>query len=148
MSDKNTNPTEVKIEYFTRRYTQDNADYGHPAIPANTKVSFYGEYTCFYGRFVKVGYGGRTYYLKPDDLYKQVTRAASLTEPVTGCYAVHNQFGVLGLAARIMTDPATSDDEYWLAIDKDDNLRTIRIKDCDKLYQVLEVKDDTVTYCE
>lgn len=133
-------------EYFTKEDTYDSALYTSSPIPKNSPVRFLGEYTNFYGRYVKVEYCGKIYYIKPKSLSKRTTQVTELTEPVTGCYAKHPKFGVLGLAARIMTDPLTSKVDYWLAIDKDNNLRTIAIEDCERIYQVEDVRVDAVTY--
>lgn len=146
MSKERSDSPDIKIEYFTRKFTYDCADYGHPPIPENARVSFYGEYTCFYGRYVKVGYGGRTYYLKPEDLFKRITRTEKLTEPVSGCYAKHVKHGTVGLTARVLTDSQSNETEYWLACDKDRNLWVIALSDCEQFYAVLGTEDDIVTY--
>jgi len=138
--------TQKIVEYRTKAVTYDHAPYSHPAIPKDTVVAFLCEYTNFYGSYVKVRFLDKIYYLKPSELYKRTRYITILDEPVSGCYAKHKELGTLGLAARIMTDPKTTSEEYWLAIDADSRLVTIALKDCTQLYCLDQVEDGVVTY--
>jgi hypothetical protein len=138
--------TQKIVEYRTKRVTYTHAGYNDPPIPKDAPVQFLCEYTNFYGRYIKVKFNAIVYYLKPSELYKRTKYITILDEPVTGCYAKHKKLGTLGLAARIMTDPETTSEEYWLAIDADSRLVTIALKDCTQLYSLDKVEDDVVTY--
>lgn len=139
-------PQHRVAEYRTKERVYDLAGHREYAIPKNSRVEFIGEVVNRLGRYVKIEYGSDVFYVKPPSLCKVTITQNILCEPKTGCYAEHPKFGMLVLAARVVTEQESDGSEYWLSMDKDDELRTIRISDCSKFFEIVSEEKSDVGY--
>ena len=129
--------------YIAKEDIYDSAGYNHPKIPKGAQVKFISEYTCFYGRFIKIAYDGYTYYTKPEMLKKIVVTRRLLTTATSGCSAHHPYYNTVILSAKIVTE---GDGEFWIAQDKEGHYHIVNVADCQSLYLIEEQHEEKVTY--
>lgn len=132
--------------YIAKEDVYDCAGYGKPKIPKGAHVEFIGEYTCFYGRYIKVSYDGNTYYTRPKQFKKVVTIRRLLNFAISGCYAKHPHYNRVTLIAKIVTESNDSGKEFWIAADADGHHHIIDVGDCMSFFLVDKQYEEAVTY--
>ena len=136
--------TQITEVYFAKEDIYDEAGYRTLPIPKGVQVQFLEEYTNFYGRYVKVIFGGTVYYTKPEYLTKNVIRKRRLDKAVPEANAHHEAYGDVVMIAELVVKQTGV--EFWCVKDKNSVIHVVDIKDCTDFHIVDYNVEEPVTY--